>query len=156
MGKYGTCWGERTLCWSCAPVSLVDGNGRLAPLCHIAQTPGPPHNVLCYGQNSSQVPILPEMGRCALPFRSRSGPVQIPNPRPRIMLQAELFFHKFYNLNAVKSKRDKADTKKRKAGEADDDDEEDAGGAAAVDSDDEDIDKMIEGEEQVRGRERAG
>ena len=62
---------------------------------------------------------------------------------------AELFFHKFFNLSSVKTKKEKKDEKKhRKNGDGEDEADSDGG----VDSDDEDIDRMIEGEEQVRPR----
>lgn len=62
--------------------------------------------------------------------------------------QAELFFHKFFNLSTVKSKRDKKAEEKRLKEEAAGD-EADSDGLGS-DVDDDDIDRLIEGHEKVR------
>lgn len=69
---------------------------------------------------------------------------------PVCVRQADLFFHRFYNLASTKTKRERREEERQRRKEEGDDADDD--GLGADSGDDDEIDRLIEREEQVRGR----
>lgn len=69
---------------------------------------------------------------------------------PCVCRQADLFFHRFYNLASTKTKRERREEERQRRKEEGDDADDD--GLGADSGDDDEIDRLIEREEQVGGQ----